>query len=210
MLSQGGYFSIYGTNFASSEELASTVPWPTRLNGVEVRFGGQLVPLFYVGPGQINGQVPYETAAGRISATVTANGVTTPAAVAEVRTAAPGILTYGRNHAVAVNANGGINGVHGAAASGESVVVYLTGVGPVAGQPATGTTAGVDPLPRSISSVRVTVGGVEATTAYIGLTPGQVGLAQANIVMPGVGSGAHPVVITVDGVESNAAVIDVQ
>ena len=43
-----------------------------------------------------------------------------------------------------------------------------------------GAAAGADPLPRSMTSVGVTVGGVEAPVAYIGLRCAQVGLAQAN------------------------------
>ena len=210
VLSQGGYFSIYGTNLAAASQLTSTVPWPTSLNGVEVRIQGRPVPLFYVSSNQINGQVPYEIASGEVTATVTVNGVTTPAVAAEVRRAAPGILPYGANQAVAVNGDGGINGVQGGAASGETVVVYMTGVGPVEGQPPTAAVAGADPLPRSTSSIRVTVGGIEAVVGYLGLTPGYVGLAQANVVVPPLPAGDHPIVVAVDGVDSNAPLLRVR
>jgi len=43
------------------------------------------------------------------------------------------------------------------------------------------------------------------------LTPGFVGLAQANLTIPaGLKAGTYPLVITVDGTSSNAAMITVQ
>lgn len=210
VLAPGGYFSIYGSNLAVSDRPAGVAPLPTQLNGVQVRINGQLAPLFYAGTGQVNGQVPYETPTGQVTATVTSEGVTTNSVVAEVRRAAPGILTYGANRAVAVNPDGGINGANGGAAPGESLVIYATAIGPVDNQPPTGALATGDPLPRARSNFKITVGDKEAVVAYLGLTPGQVGLAQANIVIPDLAPGDYAVVITVDGVESNAPLLQVK
>jgi uncharacterized protein (TIGR03437 family) len=50
----------------------------------------------------------------------------------------------------------------------------------------------------------VTVGGINATIAYIGLTSGGVGLYQVNFYVPQIAKGTYPVVITIAGQSSNA------
>ena len=55
----------------------------------------------------------------------------------------------------------------------------------------------------------VTVGGVQATVKYMGLTPGSVGLYQANFIVPQLAKGAYPVVITIAGQASNNPVMNV-
>jgi uncharacterized protein (TIGR03437 family) len=170
---------------------------------VEVRIQGRPAPLYYVSPTQINGQIPYETPVGDATATVTSEGVTTNVVRAEVRRAAPGIL-------VVTNSDGTYNKLQGGAAVGDYVVAYATGFGPVQGQPATGAPAGSDPLPSSTAPYRITVGGREANVLYLGLTPGFVGLAQANIVIPDLPAGDHELIITVDGVASNTVAVQVR
>ena len=54
------------------------------------------------------------------------------------------------------------------------------------------------------------VGGVQALVSFYGLTPGVVGLTQVNYLIPaGVAPGPQPVVVTVGGVASQAATIEV-
>jgi uncharacterized protein (TIGR03437 family) len=53
------------------------------------------------------------------------------------------------------------------------------------------------------------VGGVAATVVYMGLTPGSVGLYQANFIVPTIAKGAYPVVITIAGYTSNNPVMNV-
>jgi uncharacterized protein (TIGR03437 family) len=44
---------------------------------------------------------------------------------------------------------------------------------------------------------------------YLGLTPGFVGLYQADFQVPSVATGDYPVVITVNGVSSNGPVMSI-
>jgi uncharacterized protein (TIGR03437 family) len=53
------------------------------------------------------------------------------------------------------------------------------------------------------------VGGQPVTQYYLGLTPGFVGLYQANFQVPNVASGDYPLVITVNGASSNAPVLSI-
>jgi uncharacterized protein (TIGR03437 family) len=89
-------------------------------------------------------------------------------------------------------------------------VVYFTGGGPVQ---ASGTLTAGDPSPAGLSPVEgdhsITVGGASATVVYMGLTPGSVGLYQANFIVPQVAKGTYPVVITIAGQASNNPVMTV-
>jgi uncharacterized protein (TIGR03437 family) len=117
---------------------------------------------------------------------------------------------FGNNRAVVVNANGAVNTGSTPAAVGDEVVAYFTGGGPVdaAGKLVTGapSPAGLSPVSGNNS---VTVDGVEATVVYMGLTPGSIGLYQANFDVPSVAKGAFPVVITIAGQASNNPVMNV-
>jgi hypothetical protein len=71
------------------------------------------------------------------------------------------------------------------------------------GEAATGTNPA-----RAVSSA--TIGGEAAAVQYLGLTPGDVGLAQANIRIPAdLPSGDYPLVLNVGGLESISAIVSV-
>src|SRR6266513_2265269 len=93
--------------------------------------------------------------------------------------------------------------------AGDVIVIYCTGLGQtnpaaVTGQPASASQVVLQPT--------VTVGGQAAGVQYAGLSPGFVGLYQVNLqIPPGVSAGsAVPVVITQNGIASNAATIGVR
>jgi len=54
----GSAVAIYGVNLAAEVAAASDVKLARTLEHVSVRVGGQVVPLFFVSPGQINVQLP--------------------------------------------------------------------------------------------------------------------------------------------------------
>jgi uncharacterized protein (TIGR03437 family) len=109
-----------------------------------------------------------------------------------------------------VNQDGSVNSGSTAASVGDEVVAYFTGGGPVM---ASGTLTSGHPAPSGLSPVTgtnsITVGGVAATAPYIGLTPGSIGLYQANFTVPQLAKGTYPVVITIAGQASNNPVITV-
>ena len=90
------------------------------------------------------------------------------------------------------------------------MTVYLTGIGMLDNAVTTGAAAPGDPLSRAIASATVKIGGVDAQVLFVGLTPGFVGLAQANVTVPQLGAGEYPLEITVGGVASNRPVITVR
>ncbi|MCC6292376.1 MAG: hypothetical protein IT164_07015 [Bryobacterales bacterium] len=209
-LSPGGLFSIFGANLAGGVETASSAPWPRTLRGVTVTMNGAAVPVNYVSPGQVNGQVPFELGAGEADVVVTVDGVASQARKAVVQPAAPGIFQYGVNRAVAQNANGSVNASINPARAGEVVTVYLTGIGALDNAVTTGAAAPAEPLSRAAGGVRATIGGVEAQVLYLGLTPGFIGLAQANVIVPALGAGEYAVEISIGGAAGNRPVITVR
>ena len=90
------------------------------------------------------------------------------------------------------------------------MVVYLIGIGPLDGPLATGAAAPSDRLLQARLAFKAQVGGTDALVKFLGLTPGFVGLAQANIEIPNLNPGKYNVVVTVNGVDSNAASIYVK
>ena len=72
----GMVLSIFGTNLASGTWVASTVPLAVQASAVRVTINGVSAPLYYVSPGQINVQIPYETPVNRtVTLTVNNNGL---------------------------------------------------------------------------------------------------------------------------------------
>ncbi len=64
------------------------------------------------------------------------------------------------------------------------LIVYLTGQGLLDGPIEAGQAAPLDRLLRATSDATANIGGQNANVLFLGLTPGFVGLSQANIVIP--------------------------
>ena len=70
----GMLMSLYGTNLANSTQAAKSMPLPRNMDGVTVAVNGLPAPLWFVSPGQINVQIPYETTLGTAVVIVNNNG----------------------------------------------------------------------------------------------------------------------------------------
>ena len=205
----GTLFSIFGANLASGMSNAAALPLPTVLSGAVVQVNGQSIPLIFVSPGQINAQLPYEIQPGTASLVVMDNGVPSPAVSFTVSASGPGIFTYGNKHAVVINATGAVNAADQPARVGSVVVAYLTGSGVPDTPVVTGDLAPSSPLARVQGTVAATIGGINAPVQFAGLTPGFVGLLQLNIAIPQLVAGDYPLVVSVNGAQSNSAVVTV-
>lgn len=208
----GSVFALFGQNLATKPAGAVTSILPAKLLNTTVTVNGELAPLFYVDPLQIDAQMPWDIPGNTVASVIVTNGtsISNAAAVYVPATGTPGISVYSTDRAVAMNANGSLNSGSNAAGVGEEVVVYFTGGGPVTSQTTliSGRPAGLGLSPVTGDN-SVTVGGVEATVEYMGLTPGSIGLYQANFMVPQLAKGAYPVVITIAGQTSNNPVMNV-
>jgi uncharacterized protein (TIGR03437 family) len=216
-LAPGGIMSSFGFNLATGNNIAAELPLPLSLGSVRLFVGGRQAPLFFAGFGQLNSQVPFETAPGRRTEVIASvNGQFTVPQEITVATARPGIFAMpaaaGPPRAIAQNQNFTLNGPANPAPRGHAVVLYLTGVGEV--EPGVETGAGApseEPLARVTLPVTATIGGKPAEILFLGLSPGFVGLTQANLIVPAdspIGPDV-PVVLTIDGQPSNSMVIAV-
>jgi uncharacterized protein (TIGR03437 family) len=182
---------------------------PSSLAGVSVTVGGLPAPLLYVGPGQINFQVPYEIPSGASSVVVTANGLPATAASVTVASASPGIFVYGSNWAVAQNQDYSLNAASNPAKVGSYITLYGTGGGTVSPSVATGSAAPASPLSYTAASVTASINGVPAKVIFAGLAPGEVGLLQVDVQVPTMPSGTYPIQIQAAGFTSNSPSIAV-
>jgi uncharacterized protein (TIGR03437 family) len=207
----GSLFSIFGTDLATDKQGASAIPLPTSLAGTSITVGGKPAPLVFVSADQINAQVPYEALPGAtVPVVVTVNGQSSPVANVAVMPAAPGIFQFGEKRAVVQNSDSSVNTVDNGADPGSYVVAYVTGAGEVDNPVATGSSAGSSPLSRHKATVTATINGTMADIAFAGLTPQFIGLTQLNLKVPALPAGTYPMVISVNGQTSNAAMITVK
>ena len=85
--------AAFGVNLATRVEAAASQPLPTQLAGTTVRVNGQLAPLFFVSPNQINCLVPAGTPSGAVSVVVTSGDGTISQGTVRIATAAPSLFT---------------------------------------------------------------------------------------------------------------------
>jgi len=224
-LSGGMIASLFGSNFASSQQSAATVPLPMSLGGVSIRINGVAAPLFYVSPTQINFLVPFELLGqSQASLTVTAGGNTTAPQTVSLAAAAPGIFTVnsqGTGQGAVLIAPGGevaapANSISGRSSRpvrrGEYISVFCTGLGDVTSRPASGAAAPASPLSTTLAGPLATIGGVSAAVTFSGLAPGFAALYQVNVQVPdsAPSGNAVPLVLSISGAASNTVTIAIQ
>jgi uncharacterized protein (TIGR03437 family) len=179
------------------------------LGGASVKINGIPAPLNFVNSTQINTQIPWDIAAGPATAIVTSGGVASPAFQFTVGAANPGTFVYGENHAVAQNSNYTLNATGAGEKVGGFVIVYMTGGGAVNHPISTGAASPVSPVSSVTGHATATIGGKSADILFLGMAPYFVGILQADVTIPTLSAGDYPLVVTIDGVQSNAALVSV-
>jgi uncharacterized protein (TIGR03437 family) len=200
----GMVLSVFGTQLASGTGSASSLPLPLSMFGVSATVNGVSAPLYFVSPGQINLQVPYETTLGAATLAINNNGEVAVFPF-RVTVAAPGIFAAG-DGGLAPNPTG---------STGQALLAFVTGDGDLSPTLATGATpsssVSVSRLPKPRLPVSLTVGGVAATIAFVGVPPGLSGVTQINFTVPdGLSPGDQPMVVTVGGIASKPAKLTIQ
>ncbi len=226
----GSYVAIFGSNLVNPAELIDTTNGDTAnfylaqgnmlplvLDGTTVSFdvpsAGISVPgyIYYVRAdgGQIDVVVPWELE-GQTSAQVKVtvdeglygNVVTLP-----LQNFAPALYINSGNVATAQNAaDYSLITAANPAVQGQTIILYVNGLGPVNNQPASGGEAPGSPnLATTKTTPVVTIGGKTGTVSFSGLTPPYVDLYQVNVQVPtGLTSGNQPITISIGGVTSSA------
>jgi uncharacterized protein (TIGR03437 family) len=217
--------AAFGSNLAAGAQTATSLPLPTTLGGVSVRFKDSAgterpAPLFFVSPGQINYQVPAGAAAGSASVAVSSGGVVIAEGSAVIASVAPGLF--------AANANG-----QGVAAA---VVFRRKADGTDSFEPVSRFDAGLNrfvaapidlgpendqvflilygtgiKLRSALSAVSVTIGGAAGESLFADAAPGFVGLDQVNVRLSRslAGRGEVDVTLIVDGKAANTVRVSI-
>jgi uncharacterized protein (TIGR03437 family) len=188
----GEFVSLFGSGLCSATEGAATLPLPTNLANVQVSVNGVFAPISYVSPNQINVLVPYETSGGHATFQVSSDTGLSNAVTLYERDTAPGIFTStnggfapGVGPAAALHADFSAVTQGNPAQVGETLLLYVTGLGAVKPAVADGAAAVAKPLSIVVANVGVLVDGQAATVTFQGLAPGFAGLYQVNFVVPG-------------------------
>jgi uncharacterized protein (TIGR03437 family) len=208
-LAPGEIASIFGQDISNSTASATGLPLPTSLAGLEVLVNNVPAPLFYVGAGQINFQVPFGLSLGPGSLAIRISGMAVVSQAVNIVAAVPGIFSA-NGRSIIQNNDYTLNTTSNGAAVGSYVVVYFTGQGEVDTPVLSGIAAPLQPLARALADTAVTIGGAASNVIFSGLTPGFVGLAQVNVQVPNLAPGDYPISIVIAGNVSNAGTITVR
>jgi uncharacterized protein (TIGR03437 family) len=222
----GGIAALFGSQLAPAGTfaVATTLPLATSLAGTQVLVNGTAAPLFFVSPGQINFQVPYNASAGGLNTVqVIAGSGSGNIRSMNVNATTTRLLLKNGSYGAIVNASDNsltfpttitdaVFQTH-PAKPGDTIVIYAVGMGQTtppatAGQASNSGGAG-SPL-QVLPNVQVTFGGSfgfggsTVNSSFVGLTPTASGLYQINVVVPANVTGPMvPVSLVSGGVSSN-------
>ena len=187
----GTIVQIYGTNLAAQTGAAAAIPLPNKLNSTSVLIGGLLAPLYYVSPGQINAQVPFELAAGKqYEVIVNANGALSTPNPIQLAADAPGVLGFATGQIIATHLDGTLVQETSPAAPSEIIVFYVAGMGLTNQNVASGTASPSQTLATPLDQPTVTLGGIAVTERHFRRADANPGRALSGR-FPGTGNRAE-------------------
>ncbi len=204
--SPGEVITLYGNGITSANNTAAA-PFPNNLSGVQVLVTGAgsaalNAPIYNVcsscNPQQVSAVIPYTVTSttGLISFQVNNNGTLSNIVSGYLGTSSPGIFTIPPggiyDGAIEHGATGAVVNTASPAVAGETVAIYLTGLGAVNQTVAAGAPAPAPPtgtLATVLNPVYVTFydsagNSFSGTVVYQGLAPTLGGLYQLNVVVP--------------------------
>jgi uncharacterized protein (TIGR03437 family) len=213
-IAPGELLTLYGSNLASSP-LTAGIPFPTTgLGGVHVTIGGLPAAIYYVSPSQISAIVPYGVTMGSTVQIQVTNGLGSSNVVTNyVSATAPGVFAqnqqgtgYGEIEHLGIGNSvatvGSVVSDANPAMPGETLAVYLTGLGAVSPAISDGAVGPSGPLSYAVDKIGVSFSGTTGTNDYAGLAPTYSGLYQLNVTVP-TGLPAGPSFLTISGPDSS-------
>ncbi|HEY3823652.1 MAG TPA: IPT/TIG domain-containing protein, partial [Bryobacteraceae bacterium] len=187
-ISNGEFITIFGTNLAPSTAVASTIPFPKTLAGVQVTINQQAAPIYYVDSGQIIVITPYVNPYALATIQVNNNGVLSNPVTMRVAPTTPGLFANppgGAYAAVYDYTAGQILTPLTPAQPGDVLEVYGTGFGTVYPPIPDGSAPPLDgPVSSTTNTITADVDGVNATVSMAVLVPTLVSLYQINVTIP--------------------------
>ncbi len=188
-ISGGTILSLFGSGLAPSQEIAKSVPIPTNLAGVTVTINNVPAPLFFVSSTQINLQAPFSLSGETATIVVNNNNNLSNEVSVPVAASSPGIFSTNSNGigpAIITHADFSLVTSEDPALPGETVIVFLTGLGEVNPPIADGAQGpSAEPFSRVTDpNLQVEFGREVGSIQFAGAAPCCVGLYQINVGVP--------------------------
>jgi uncharacterized protein (TIGR03437 family) len=192
-VSPGEFLTLYGSGLAPTTATAS-VPLPATFNGVQVLINGLSAPISYISPTQISVVVPYLTVPHEVAQIqVINNNSSSNLVTLFTGSSSVGAFTNnpvgGVGYAAALHPDNSLVSEASPAKIGETVALYLEGMGavnlPVAdGKPAPSNPPSITTATPLVFLLDSAGHYLQGTIAYSGLAPGFAGLYQINVTIP--------------------------
>jgi uncharacterized protein (TIGR03437 family) len=183
----GGLITIAGRNLSAVNVATNEIPLPTALAESCLSVNGVTVPLILVSSGQINAQLPFTTEGKAQMVLRTPGGVSNnynftilPHAPSVFRSAGDSSIA-----SIVRDANNETVSDANPVRQGDDLTIFATGLGRTSPAIEEGTAAPSDPLASALASPEVTLDGAPMALKYAGLKPGEVGVYQINVTVPG-------------------------
>lgn len=189
-VSDGEFLTLYGSNLAPGTDVFTGAPFPNKLNGVQVLVNGIAAPIYYVTKGQLAIVVPFATSLLPVAQIqVNNNGVLSNTVTMLVNSTTPGVFTTnstGLGYGAVEHADGSLVTPASPAQPGETIVVFVSGLGTVAPLITDGTQASATNLSYTypMNNITADINGTAATVTFSGLAPYLIGLYQLNVTVP--------------------------
>lgn len=186
----GAVAALFGSGLASRESRATSFPLPTKLDDVAVTVNGTPAPLFFASAGQVSIQLPYGLKGNWVAIKLSNARGSSNEVTAALAPTSPGVFSYGDSQSpsrgVVLHADYSLVTPDNPAHPGETVMIWLTGLGDLAPPVPTGAANPASPLSWAVDAqVNVIFGGeVASTVQYVGGAPGFAALNQINAVIP--------------------------
>jgi uncharacterized protein (TIGR03437 family) len=186
--------SIYGTGLSFVERaitaadiLAGELPTMLSGTGVRVLVGGLPAHIYYVSPVQVNFLIPSNLRPALVTVQLVRDGTAGPAVSVTLREEAPALFQLDLATIVASHADYSLVSEQAPARSGEWVILWATGLGPVTPPATYGKIPTQAAQLQQLARFQVRLDGIPVAPeriGYAGVAPGWGGLYQINVRLP--------------------------
>ena len=200
-LTRNSFGSIYGCGNLAADVTTPDAAWqtnqlatgqsvfPNTLGNVQVKVCGELAPLSYANPMQVNFQVPADIPNGSCPVDVqtlnddgSINRNYSGSLYIPIKPTSVGIFVV--THGVPTAGGYQLPTVGNPAVAGETLTIWSNGLGDVTEPVQTGVPAPSNRLVRTLAQPTVTIGGLNASVQFSGLAPSLSGAYQVNVQVP--------------------------
>jgi uncharacterized protein (TIGR03437 family) len=220
-LSPGDIVAVFGDQYNyTNTHYPPGLPLPTNVGGTQVLVNGVAAPIFFVSDNQIDFEIPVDAALGNGTVQVVRNGHLGNLSYLNVQNRVPRfLLINGGPYAVMKTPDNRSTGIPSHPVNaGDSVVMYMVGLGPTSPSVPSGHASPSSPNLAETTKPQVCFGEQSpfamplcVTAEFSGLSPGSAALYQVNAKIPkGLATGSVPMAINLEGIASDTVQIAVQ